>query len=61
MMYMPEEDTTPNTSNLLRQREELCRLVMLEKLAVVTSCTLLGQTRQDWILFSILVTRDFTS
>ena len=61
MMCMPEEDTTPNTSNLLRQTEELCKLVMLEKLAVATSCTLLGQTLQDWIRFSIPVTRDFTS
>ena len=54
-------DTTPSTSNLLRQREELSKLVMLEKLAVVTSCILLGQTQQDWIRFSIPVTRDFTS
>ena len=61
MTCMPEGDTTPSTSNLLRQREELSKLVMLEKLAVVTSCILLGQTQQDWIRFSIPVTRDFTS
>ena len=61
MKCMPVEDTTPSTSNLLRQREELYRLVMLEKLALVTYCTFLGQTQQDWILFSIRVPRDFTS
>ena len=55
------EDTTPNMSNLLRQREGLYKLVTLEKLGVGISCTLLGQTQQDWIHFSTRVTPDFTS